>query len=128
MFRARWRRRTLHPAAFKSKYFDKNGLRKNKRNALSDCVHCLHIFSETVSQQSTADTLAVMRKDLTKLLDIQQKVDILSNTVSAATSSLGITGGSNSEIQAALTCIESYQSGLMNDNVQNAVYIIEHPW
>ena len=54
-----------------------------------------------------------MKKNLTKLLDIQQKVDILSNTVSAAMSSLGTTGGSNSEIQDALTRIESYQSGLM---------------
>ena len=71
-----------------------------------------HLF-RPVNRQSTADAPAVMKKNLTKLLDIQQKVDILSNTVSAAMSSLGTTGGSNSEIQDALARIESYQSGLM---------------
>ena len=61
----------------------------------------------------TVDAPTVLKKNLAKLLDIQQNVDALSNTVNAVMSSLEINQGSGSQAQTALAQIVSYQSGLI---------------
>jgi hypothetical protein len=71
-------------------------------------------FESRVNKFLMADAPTAMRKNLTKLLDIQQKVDVLSNTIAAAMSSLAISESTNGRALAALAQIESHQAGLMS--------------
>jgi hypothetical protein len=59
------------------------------------------------------DAPAGLKKDLNKLIDIQQKVEILTNTINSAMNSLGIRQGRSSENAVVFAEIDSHKSKLM---------------
>ena len=98
---------------FSQRYFDWNGRNRENRNAQSDRVWVLTFAIILVIANMIIDAPAGLKKDLNKLIDIQQKLEILTNTINSAMNSLGIRQGRSSENAVVFAEIDSHKSRLM---------------